>query len=91
MQDVRTLTPQLERVRGRVQEAVNREIQTRIRTRYGGKKLRYQSPGPWTPNAAFVNCYDGPHESVGWVRTPPPLPHIALSGPPCSYPTSSIN
>jgi hypothetical protein len=67
IQDVRTLTPQLERVKARVQEAVNKEIQTRIRTHYGGKKLRYQSPGPWTPNAAFVNCYNGPHESVGWV------------------------
>ncbi|KAL2261475.1 hypothetical protein VTK26DRAFT_4076 [Humicola hyalothermophila] len=66
MTDVRTLTPWLERVRGRVQEAVNREIQERIRTRYGGKKLKYQSPDPWTPNAAFVNCYNGPQESVGW-------------------------
>ncbi|KAK3307039.1 uncharacterized protein B0T15DRAFT_484290 [Chaetomium strumarium] len=64
--DVRTLTPQLERVRARVQEAVNKEIQDRIRTHYGGKKLRYQSPEPWTPNAAFVNCYNGPQENVGW-------------------------
>ncbi|KAL2167386.1 hypothetical protein VTG60DRAFT_1336 [Thermothelomyces hinnuleus] len=66
MTDVRTLTPRLERVKARVQEAVNREIQERIRTRYGGKKLNYQSPGPWTPNAAFVNCYNGPMENVGW-------------------------
>jgi hypothetical protein len=50
-----------------VQEAVNSEIQTRIRTRYpDGKKLRFQSPRPWRPNAAFVNCYDGPQESVGY-------------------------
>jgi hypothetical protein len=60
------LTPHLERVKQRVQDAVNREIQQRIRTHYGGKKLKYQDPGPWTPNAAFVNCYDGPQESVGW-------------------------
>ncbi|KAL1842874.1 hypothetical protein VTJ49DRAFT_3891 [Mycothermus thermophilus] len=66
MTDVRTLTPHLERVKERVQEAVNREIQERIRTRYGGKKLKYQDPGPWAPNAAFVNCYDGPQENVGW-------------------------
>jgi len=60
-------------VKARVQEAVNREIQERIRTRYGGKKLKFQSPGPWTPNAAFVNCYNGPQESVGWVGfTDPP-------------------
>lgn len=65
--DVRRLTPQLEHVRPRVQEAVNAEIQTRIRTRYpGGQKLKHQSPAPWHPNAAFVNCYDGPGESVGW-------------------------
>lgn len=72
IQDVRTLTPQLERVKARVQEAVNREIQERIQTHYGGKKLKYQSPKPWTPNAAFVNCYNGPQESVGWVFPPHP-------------------
>ncbi|KAK4238867.1 alpha-ketoglutarate-dependent dioxygenase alkB 3 [Achaetomium macrosporum] len=66
MTDVRTLTPQLERVKARVQEAVNKEIQERIRTHYGGTKLKYQSPEPWTPNAAFVNCYNGPQENVGW-------------------------
>lgn len=67
------MTPQLDRVRPRVQEAVNREIQERIRTHYGGKKLKYQSPDPWAPNAAFVNCYNGPQESVGWVRSRPTL------------------
>jgi hypothetical protein len=57
----------LDRVKARVREAVNAEIQTRIRTRYpGGKKLRFQSPHPWSPNAAFVNCYAGPQQSVGW-------------------------
>ncbi|KAH6856595.1 hypothetical protein B0I37DRAFT_79244 [Chaetomium sp. MPI-CAGE-AT-0009] len=74
--DVRTLTPQLERVKARVQEAVNREIQERIQTRYGGKKLKYQSPKPWTPNAAFVNCYNGPQESVGWHSD-----HLTYLGP----------
>lgn len=39
----------------------------RIKTRYpGGRKLKYQPPDPWIPNAAFVNCYDGPQENVGW-------------------------
>lgn len=84
-QDVRTLTPQLERVKARVQEAVNREIQERIRTRYGGKKLKYQSPGPWTPNAAFVNCYNGPQESVGWVCIFP----APLNSPPSSQPSEN--
>ncbi|KAK1597354.1 GRF zinc finger protein [Colletotrichum navitas] len=67
LSDVRRITPQLVKVKPRVAEAVNREIQTRTRTRYpGGKKLRFQSPKPWAPNSAFVNCYDGPHENVGW-------------------------
>ncbi|KAI8633340.1 hypothetical protein F5Y19DRAFT_296475 [Xylariaceae sp. FL1651] len=65
--DVRTITPQLLRVKPKVQEAVNREIQHRIKTRYpDGKKLRHQCPDEWTPNAAFVNCYNGPQESVGY-------------------------
>lgn len=50
-----------------VQEAVNLEIRKRIKTKYpGGTKLKYQSPAAWQPNAAFVNCYNGPAESVGW-------------------------
>lgn len=54
-------------VSGKVQDAVNKEIRKRIRDCYpGGKKLKYQSPKPWKPNAAFVNCYDGPAESVGF-------------------------
>ncbi|ROT40702.1 hypothetical protein SODALDRAFT_242079, partial [Sodiomyces alkalinus F11] len=67
LSDVRRLTPQLTKVKPKVQEAVNREIQNRIKTRYpGGRKLKHQAPGPWVPNAAFVNCYNGPRESVGW-------------------------
>jgi hypothetical protein len=54
-------------VKPKVQEAVNNEVQNRIKTRYpGGKKLKYQPPDPWVPNAAFVNCYNGPQENVGW-------------------------
>ncbi|KAK2038184.1 GRF zinc finger protein [Colletotrichum somersetense] len=67
LSDVRRITPQLVKVKPRVAEAVNREIQKRIRTRYpGGKKLRFQSPKSWAPNSAFVNCYDGPQQNVGW-------------------------
>lgn len=64
---MRRITPQLAKVKPAVQEAVNREVQHRIRTRYpGGKKLKHQSPDPWTANTAFVNCYGGAQESVGW-------------------------
>lgn len=51
----------------KVEEAVNAEIAKRIKDFYaGGKKLRYQSPTRWHPNAAFVNCYAGGSESVGY-------------------------
>lgn len=66
-QDVRQLTPQMRYIAGRVTEAVNAEVQNRIKNHYpGGKKLKYQSPAPWSPNAAFVNSYNGGAESVGY-------------------------
>jgi alkylated DNA repair dioxygenase AlkB len=50
-----------------VQEGVNKEIKRRIKTMYpNGEKLRFQSPDTWKPNAAFVNCYNGPQENVGY-------------------------
>ena len=65
--NVRQATPQLRTVSRKVQHRVNEEIQKRIRNVYpDGKKLKYQSPKQWRPNAAFVNCYDGPSESVGY-------------------------
>ncbi|KAK4863127.1 hypothetical protein LT330_010563 [Penicillium expansum] len=64
---VRQVTPQLRSVSRQVQKTVNDEINKRIRDVYpDGKKLQYQSPKEWRPNAAFVNCYDGPTESVGY-------------------------
>jgi hypothetical protein len=57
----------MRKVSPKVQEAVNSEIATRIKTQYpNGKKLKCQSPDPWRPNAAFVNCYNGGAESVGY-------------------------
>ncbi|KAL1867437.1 hypothetical protein Plec18167_008710 [Paecilomyces lecythidis] len=65
--DVRQITPHMRAVSAKVQRAVNEEVSRRIRGFYpGGKKLMYQSPREWMPNAAFVNCYDGPAESVGF-------------------------
>lgn len=50
-----------------MQAAVNGEIHERIRNWYpNGQKLRYQSPKEWVPNTAFVNCYNGGSESVGY-------------------------
>ena len=67
LNDVRELTPELRKVKSKVQEAVNQEVKKRIRDYYpGGKKLRYQSLKEWVPNTAFVNQYDGGGESVGY-------------------------
>lgn len=64
---MRRITPQLVKVKPLVQEAVNQEIQHRIKAKYpGGMKLKYQSPDPWIPNSAFCNCYDGAQQNVGW-------------------------
>jgi hypothetical protein len=50
-----------------VESTVNLEIARRILTFYpGGRKLKYQSPHAWRANTAFVNCYDGGKESVGY-------------------------
>ena len=60
LEDVRQLTPQMRSVSSKVQPAVNEEIARRIETHYpDSKKLRFQSPDPWVPNAAFVNRYKG--------------------------------
>lgn len=65
--NVRQVTPCMRDVSAKVQDTVNEEIKRRIREWYpGGKKLRFQSDRKWRPNAAFVNCYDGPAESVGF-------------------------
>ena len=67
LEDIRPITPQMRFVSSKVQLAVNDEIAKRIETHYpGSKKLRFQSPDPWIPNAAFVNRYQGGAESVGY-------------------------
>ena len=67
LNDVRQITPLMQQASDLVQLAVNEAIKERIKTHYpGGKKLPYQSPKEWLPNAAFVNCYSGGKESVGY-------------------------
>lgn len=67
LDDVREATPEMKRVSAAVQKAVNEEIAKRIKDVYpGGTKLKYQSSKQWKPNAAFVNCYEGGAESVGY-------------------------
>ncbi|KXL45806.1 hypothetical protein M433DRAFT_154159 [Acidomyces richmondensis BFW] len=65
--DVAESTPEMLRISEKVREAVNKEIERRTRDfQVDGKKLKFQSPDPWVPNASFVNCYDGGKESVGY-------------------------
>ncbi|PVH94236.1 GRF zinc finger domain-containing protein [Periconia macrospinosa] len=65
--DVRQSLPEMLKACPEVEDAVNREIQRRIKDFYpDGKKLKYQDPRPWKANTAFVNCYDGPKECVGY-------------------------
>ncbi|KAI5363798.1 putative alkylated DNA repair protein alkB 3 [Septoria linicola] len=60
-------TPELLRVSQIVKETVNEEVRRRMRDyQPDGKKLKFQSPEDWEPNASFVNCYDGPKENVGY-------------------------
>lgn len=61
-------TPELLKVQKSVRDAVNTEVQRRIRDFHpDGKKLKFQSPeDSWEPNASFVNCYDGGKENVGY-------------------------
>ena len=67
LSDVREILPVMRKVSHLVRETVNEEIQSRIKTHYPNcEKLKYQSPLAWQPNAAFVNCYDGPAQSVGY-------------------------
>ena len=67
LKDIRELTPHMRAVSSVVKVAVNEEIAYKMKTSYPhGRKLKYQSAKEWTPNAAFVNCYTGGAESVGY-------------------------
>jgi hypothetical protein len=67
LDDVREILPRMREVSVIVKAAVNSEVEQRIQTHYpGGKKLKFQSSQTWQPNAAFVNCYDGPQQHVGY-------------------------
>lgn len=60
---VRTYTAAMEKATTLVETKVNSLITARWKS--DGRKP-YESPVPWTTNAAFVNCYDGGGENVGW-------------------------
>lgn len=74
VEGIRVFTELMKEVVPYVEEVVNREME-----RYWGVKLGEEeeskeetkripllSPKRWRANAAFVNCYDGPQQSVGY-------------------------
>lgn len=65
--NVKQTTPELLKASALVKAAVNKEVARRTRDyQPGGKKLKFQSPDDWEPNAALVNCYNGPKEGMGF-------------------------
>ncbi|KAI5269348.1 hypothetical protein E4T47_07167 [Aureobasidium subglaciale] len=67
IKDIRQTPSKMLSASTKVCQAVNGEIQRRIAQFYPkGEKLKYQDPKDWKPNTAFVNCYDGPQQSVGY-------------------------
>lgn len=62
MLDIRLMEGKLLSIKDKVQQTVNEHI----KSYNNGKKVRFQSPKPWQPNAACVNHYGGKHESVGF-------------------------
>lgn len=75
--DVSQTTPEMLKASSLVKDTVNREVERRTRDfQPEGKKLKFQSPTTWAPNASFVNCYDGAKENVGWHAD-----HLTYIGP----------
>ncbi|KAF9695173.1 hypothetical protein EKO04_006780 [Ascochyta lentis] len=67
VENVQQSLPEMLRAVPLVEDTVNREVKRRTQDFYpDGRKLKHQSPHPWKANTAFVNCYDGPQEHVGY-------------------------
>lgn len=58
LNDIGKTPTEMLNVSARVRRTVNEEIQRRTnKFQPGGRKLKFQSPEEWRPNASFVNCY----------------------------------
>ncbi|KAF3931299.1 hypothetical protein ABW19_dt0201140 [Dactylella cylindrospora] len=68
LDDIRTFTPTMLSVIPLVESHVNAAINSRIETVYpDGRKLKHMLPAnAWRITSAFMNCYDGAKQSVGW-------------------------
>ncbi|KAK6342395.1 hypothetical protein TWF718_007796 [Orbilia javanica] len=68
LDDIRTFTPTMRKVVPLLESFVNDQISDRISNVYpDGQKLKHMlPPGKWHITSAFMNCYDGAKQSVGW-------------------------
>ncbi|KAK6331374.1 hypothetical protein TWF730_004456 [Orbilia blumenaviensis] len=68
LDDIRTFTPTMRTVVPLIENFVNDQISERIINVYpGSQKLKHMlPPGKWHITSAFMNCYDGAKQSVGW-------------------------
>ncbi|KAF3927843.1 hypothetical protein ABW20_dc0103025 [Dactylellina cionopaga] len=68
LDDIRTFTPTMLSIASLVESRVNAEINNRIESVYpASQKLKYMLPADkWHITSAFMNCYDGAKQSVGW-------------------------
>jgi len=69
LEDIRPFTSTMSAIIAMVEDKVNAEVTKRAKEVYpGGRKLKHQIKlGQWKVNTAFVNCYDGAKESVGYA------------------------
>lgn len=68
LSQVRMFTPTMLSLIPIIEKHVNEEIERRVDEVYPeGKRLKYMLPkGGWRVTSAFMNCYDGAKQSVGW-------------------------
>ncbi|KAF3917693.1 hypothetical protein AA313_de0209785 [Arthrobotrys entomopaga] len=68
LNDIRTFTPTMLAMIPDLERHVNDQISSRIKEVYpNAEKLKYMLPeGKWHVTSAFMNCYDGAKQSVGW-------------------------
>ncbi|SMQ51648.1 unnamed protein product [Zymoseptoria tritici ST99CH_1A5] len=65
--NVRKSPPEMIKVSHLVKDAVNAEVARRTRDyQPASRRLKFQSPDAWSPNASIVNCYDGAKEGMGF-------------------------
>ncbi|KAF3194874.1 hypothetical protein TWF225_005491 [Orbilia oligospora] len=68
LDDIRTFTPTMHKIIPHLESFIRSQLSSRISTVYPhGQKLKHMlPPQKWHITSAFMNCYDGAKQSVGW-------------------------